>query len=125
MTLTMGDIIFMGMYFVFTCTGLALMRQGALAGGSLEISFNGGFSFSIGFISLLGYISYLVSFLMFTRLVSMFPLSFVMPVVTGIVQVLSVIIAFAIFKEEMRIINIIGIVLVIAGIVAINLKSAS
>ncbi len=62
------------------------------------------------------------SFLLFTQLVTMFDLSYIVPITTGIVQVASLIAAVKIFKEDLSINGIIGIVMVISGIVLMNLK---
>jgi len=116
----MTNILLLITYFVLTCSGLTFMKLGTTS--PLKISFEGGLSFSIGFVSLAGYVLYLCSFLLFTKLVTMFDLSYIMPLSTGVVQIVSVIIAMSIFHEQLRPVHIAGIVLVIAGVVAMNLQ---
>ena len=116
----MFNTIFFLLYFFFTCAGLTFMKLGA--DSPIRIGLSPEISFAVGYKSLIGYIFYICSFFMFTWIVQKFELSYVMPVATGIVQVLSVIIAVLIFKENLRPATMIGIGLVIAGIVAMNLK---
>ncbi|MCR5146130.1 MAG: hypothetical protein K6B70_02105 [Clostridia bacterium] len=107
-------------YLVLTVSGLVLMKKG---GNSGTLSFNeGNLGFNINWISALGFICYICSFLLFTRIVIMFDLSYIMPLVTGIVQILTLICAFAIFKEPITKQGIIGASIIIIGIIVMNFK---
>ena len=57
-------------YIAFTVSGLILMKKGGNA-GKIGIG-SGEFSFSISWISALGFICYIISFLLFTRIIMMF-----------------------------------------------------
>ena len=114
-------IILIVCYLILTISGLILMKKGGNPG---SIAFeNGNMNFGISLISLVGFVCYLGSFLLFTRLVVMFDLSYIMPICTGIVQVLTLIASNKIFKEEISIYGIIGASLVIVGIIIMNYKS--
>lgn len=115
------QFILLGCYLILTVSGLVLMKKGGNP-GSLAIE-NGNFNFGISLVSLAGFVCYLGSFLLFTRLVVMFDLSYIMPLTTGIVQILTLICSYAIFKEEMSIKGIIGASIVIIGILVMNWKS--
>ena len=52
-------------YLFFTTGGLAFMKAG---GDSLKISFQDGFTFKIGFLTFMGFAMYLVSFLLWQRM---------------------------------------------------------
>ena len=108
-------------YLVLTVSGLILMKKGGNP-GSIGVE-NGTFNFGISLVSLLGLVCYLCSFLLFTRLVVMFDLSYIMPVTTGIVQILTLISSYAIFKEEFSWKAVIGASLVIIGILIMNWKT--
>lgn len=108
-------------YLILTVSGLVLMKKGGNA-GTLAIE-SGTMNFGISLISLAGFVCYLGSFLLFTRLVVMFDLSYIMPLCTGIVQIMSLVAAKVVFKEDISICGVIGISLVIIGIVVMNWKS--
>lgn len=76
----------------------------------------------ISLTSLLGLVCYLCSFLLFTRIVIMFDLSYIMPICTGIVQALTLVASKIVFKEEISTAGVIGAILVIIGIVIMNWK---
>ena len=57
-------------YLIFTVSGLILMKKGGNA-GTITNS-NGEFGFNISWISALGFVCYIISFLLFTRIIMMF-----------------------------------------------------
>jgi len=116
----MFQYLFIGGYILLTTGGLVLMKLGNNA-GSIAVQ-NSTVNFSVNVISLLGLIIYIISFLMFTKIITTYDLSYIYPIVTGIVQVLSLAAALLIFKEHLTWFGIIGIVLVIGGIVIMNIN---
>lgn len=112
--------LLLGLYLLFTTSGLVLMKLGNNA-GTIAIN-QGTLNFTINLISLLGLILYVVSFLLFTKIVTSYDLSYILPILTGIVQILSLIAALVIFKEHVTIQGFIGIALIIVGIIVMNFK---
>lgn len=110
------------LYLLFTTSGVIFMKLG---GDSLKISFSDGFVFKIGFLTLLGFVFYLCSFIIWQKLLVTYNLSFVIPVLTGLVQILSVIAAFIIFKEPITVFKILGIILIIGGIALLSVKGVN
>ena len=111
------------LYLLFTSSGLVLMKLGTNTG---TMSFaNLTFSFSINFISLCGLLLYIISFLLFTKIIIAYDLSFIFPILTGITQIISLAAALIIFKEKITIYGVIGIVMIIAGIVIMNISKAN
>ena len=111
--------LLIGIYIVLTVSGLIFMKLG---GNSGTISLNQGtIGFSINWISAIGFICYLCSFLLFTKIVIMFDLSYIMPICTGIVQIATLIASKLVFKEVISIQGIIGASIVIVGIIVMNL----
>lgn len=108
------------LYLVLTIVGLVFMKFGGNTGTILFG--NGSFSFSMSLISLLGFISYIASFLLFTNIVVKFNLSYIMPITAGIIQVLTLLSGYIIFDENVSINGVIGVVLVIIGIIIMNIK---
>lgn len=115
------QILLIIIYLVLTLSGLILMKKGGNP-GTLAFE-NGNMNFGISLISLAGFVCYLGSFLLFTRLVVMFNLSFIMPLCTGIVQVLTLVASKVIFKENVSVQAIIGATLIIIGILVMNWKN--
>lgn len=116
-------LILIIIYLVLTLSGLILMKKGGNP-GSLSIT-NGTANFGVSLISLAGLVCYLCSFLLFTRIVVMFDLSYIMPICTGIVQVLTLVASKVIFKENITTAGIIGAALVIIGIIVMNWKQTA
>lgn len=114
------QIVLIIIYLILTLSGLILMKKGGNP-GTLAVE-NGNMNFGISLISLIGLVCYLCSFLLFTRIVVMFDLSYIMPIVTGIVQVLTLVASKIIFKEEISLYGIIGASMVIIGILVMNWK---
>ena len=114
------QIVLIGIYIILTLTGLTLMKLGGNS-GTLAVE-NGSMNFNISLISFAGLFCYLCSFLLFTRLVVIFDLSYIMPLTTGIVQVLTLIISKIVFKENFTWQAIIGASLVIIGVLIMNWK---
>ena len=111
-------IVFVIIYLILTLCGLIFMKLGGNSGSFLFNS--GNITFSINWISLIGFICYLCSFLLFTKIVIMFDLSYIMPIVTGIVQIAILVASKIIFKEAITINGLIGAIIVIVGIIIMN-----
>lgn len=115
------QFVLLGIYLILTVSGLILMKKGGNP-GSIAVE-GGNFNFGISLISLAGFVCYLCSFLLFTRLVVMFDLSYIMPLTTGIVQILTLVSSYLIFKEDFSLRAVIGASIVIIGIIVMNWKS--
>lgn len=113
-------IILIFIYLSLTLSGLVLMKKGGNP-GKIKIS-KVDINLSMSPVSALGFVCYLCSFLLFTKIVLIFDLSYIMPVVTGIVQVMTLIVANIFFKEKISKASIVGASMVIVGIVVMNLK---
>ena len=105
-------------YIFFTTSGITFMKLG---GDSLKLGLKDGFSFSMGWKTFLGFLFYLVSFLLWQRLLVKYDLSIMVPIVTGIVQIIILIIGHFVFKESISIVSLIGALLIIAGIIIMAL----
>ena len=110
------------LYLIFTVSGLILMKKGGNAG---KITMGSGeLGFSISWISALGFICYILSFLLFTRIIMMFEnVSYISPICNGIAQACIVIASIIFLKEQFSIATIGGALLIIAGVIVMNLKA--
>ena len=91
-------IIMIIIYLILTVSGLILMKIGGNT-GTVTIK-ESSLNFGINLISALGFICYIGSFFIFTKLVLMFNLSYIMPICTGIVQIISLGASYMVFKEQ-------------------------
>ena len=113
-------IILVVIYLMLSLSGLVLMKLGGNT-GSFSMQ-EGTINFGISPISLLGFICYIGSFLLYTRIVIMFDLSYITPICTGVIQVLTLVASKLVFKENITTYGMIGASLVIIGIVVMNIK---
>ena len=114
-------IVMILFYLMFTVSGLILMKKG---GSEAKISIGSGeLGFSISWISALGFICYIISFLLFTRIIMMFEnVSYISPVCNGIAQACIVVASIIFLKEQFSAYTIGGALLIIAGVVIMNIK---
>ena len=94
-----------------------------MGGDSLKLGLKDGFSFSMGWKTFIGFLLYLISFLLWQKLIVKYDLSVMVPIVTGIIQIIILLIGYIIFKESFNTLSIIGAILVIAGIVVMALAT--
>lgn len=115
------EILIITIYLLLSSGGLVLIKLGA---DSVAIGMKQGiFNCSISLVSILGLICYIGSFLIFTFvLVKRFDLTYIMPIITGISQAIVIIAGLLVFKEHITSFGIVGIILIIAGIVLLNIK---
>ncbi len=107
------------LYLIFTSLGVYFMKIG---GDSLKLSFDGILNFKIGYVTLIGFLCYIVSFLLYQRLLVTFNLSTFVPIVTAIVQIIVFLIGVFLLKEKVNLINVFGIVFLISGVICLSYK---
>lgn len=112
-------VILVGIYLIMTTLGVVLMKSGGNTGTIAMV--NKDITFAINWISLMGFVSYLISFLLYTKILVLFDLSYIVPICTGIAQILILVAAKLIFKEEISLAGIIGAIMIIIGIIIMNL----
>ena len=103
-------------YILLTTGGLYCFKLG---GDSLSLSLKGEISFKVGFVTFLGLLLYIGSFLLWQKLLATYD---IVPITTGIVQVIVLIMGYFIFKESVSALNFMGIILVIIGVILISIK---
>ena len=101
-------IILIVIYLLLTVAGLVLMKMGGNS-GTISIA-NKELTFGISLVSGLGFLCYICSFLLYTKIIMMFDLSYIVPLTT------------VIFKDEMSFQSVGGAIIVIIGILLMNYK---
>lgn len=115
------NYLFVILYLLFSVSGLTFMKLGSLNETlpALVLPF---INLKLNIISILGYGCYIISFLVYTIVITKFDLGLIIPLLSGIVNVLIFIVAILIFKESFTCYSIIGIMLISIGVVFMNLK---
>lgn len=106
-------------YILLTTGGIFCLKSG---GNTLSFGIKGGFSFHIGYVTLLGFLLYLCSFLLWQKLLTTFDLNYIVPITAGIVQIVVLLLGAFFFKENINFVNVLGTFLVIAGVILISFK---
>lgn len=113
-------IVLIVIYLFLTVSGLVLMKLGGNS-GTISVA-NKELTFGISLISGLGFLCYICSFFLYTKIIMMFDLSYIVPITTGIAQILTLVASYLIFKDEMSIQSVGGAIIVILGILIMNFK---
>lgn len=104
-------------YIACTTCGITFFKLG---GDSLKLSLNDGFNFKMGWLTLLGFIFYAVSFLLWQRLLIKYDLSTMVPIITGISQIIIILVGYMLFNEKISVQGLIGAAIIIIGIIVIS-----
>ncbi len=109
------------LYLLFSVGGLVFMKLGS---NNINVAINNGtFNFSMGIKAIIGFASYIFSFLIYSfYIIKNFDLSYIFPILTGITQVLIIIFGIILFKEHLNLYGFLGIFMIILGIVFLNIK---
>jgi len=113
--------IIIAVYVLFSVSGVVFFKLGSADVLALDIS-RTNFSLKISWLSVLGLICYIISFLIYMGLVSKNNLSYLVPVVTGAVYLLTMSSSVLIFKEVIQLPQFAGSVLILAGLILMNVK---
>lgn len=109
-------------YVVFTISGVTFMKLGSMA-ENLKGFIVPIVNLRITGLSLVGYMCYGISFLLYTVIISKFELGYISPILSGVVQIVTLIVAFFVFKEQFSIKR--GNwrrAMIIAGVIIMNWK---
>lgn len=115
----MSNVLMFILYFFFACAGMVLVKMGGkLANGTmftLPI-----LNLNISPLSLLGFTFYVFSFFLFATLLTRYELSFINPVMIGVVSILIFILAAIFFGETITLAKILGLAFILLGVWIIN-----
>ncbi len=109
-------------YIVLSVAGQILFKYGV----NKKFSFSymsGSINISINWISIIGAMCYVASFLLFLLLLSKYDLSRINPILVGLTYILALVAAVMVLKESITAVQMFGIVFILAGILLI-LKSS-
>lgn len=111
------NVLLIVLYVIFAVGGSTLIKYGGIIKGtSILVPI---VNITLSPISLLGIISYGLSFVFYIILLNKFDLSFISPLTVGLVYMLLMITAAVLFKEQFTVIKTIGCSLILIGILMI------
>ena len=114
-------VVVLAIYALLSVGGLTCFKLGAQQALSINVT-GSALSLHISWLSLLGLAMYVCSFLIYMGLVSKIQLSYLAPISTGVVYVLTLASALLIFHEPVTALKLVGAGLVLGGIVLMNIK---
>lgn len=109
-------------YVLTTAGGLVLLKLGT-NGASLFSMIDGKISWNISLLTILGVLTYGVSFLLYIMLISKFSLGYIVPLTTALVYILVFVASYFIFKEGFSTLKIVAIAMIIGGVILLNTTS--
>ena len=118
----MQQVIVIALYVLCSVSGVVCIKLGSLNATAIEITPKI-FSIKMGWLSLLGLILYIISFLIYIGLVCKNDLSYLIPVTTGAVYLLTLLSSVVVFKESVHLLQIIGSVLILTGVILMNMQA--
>lgn len=116
-----GMVVLIGVYMLLSAGGLVLFKLGSSKGLNMRVA-DGTFDAKIHLLVFVGLVCYIISFSMYMFLVSKFDLSYIVPLTTGIIYILTLVASVTIFKEILKVHHIIGVGFILLGVFLINLK---
>ena len=114
-------IAILALYAVCSVGGLTCFKLGAQQSLHFEVA-NSVLSIQISWLSILGIFMYIMSFLIYLSMVSKMQLSYLMPISTGVIYLLTMIVSLIVFKDPITVNKLIGAGLVLGGIILMNVK---
>ena len=106
------------LYLLFTVGGLVFIKLGS-EGVSVSLK-AAQINMTLNLYIILGLIFYVISFLLWTVLLKGNKLSYIVPLTTGLSQVLILISSAMVFNERITAVKIIAVAIIIFGVILLN-----
>lgn len=107
-------------YAIFAALGMVLMKKG---GKGFEINIvNKRISIGFDYRLFLGILLYIISFGLWSIVLQLFPVVYISPIAYGINIIFTAIFAFTFLKEKINLIEIIGVITIIVGVMLVSFK---
>ena len=117
----MMNWIYVIVYLLCSVTGSTLLKYGQAE--NVKALFTVPFiNMNVSLFSIIGFLFYGFSFVVYTILLGKFELSTISPITVGLVYVLLMITAFIFFKEQITFTKLLGSALILVGILLIIIK---
>ena len=107
------------LYVILASSGLIIFKLGSK---DIVINFVKGLNISINWLSFIGILCYMVSFVLWLVIVSKTKLTWAFPLSVALINTAIFIISAIVFKEQITWIQILGTILIVIGVGLIGLK---
>lgn len=121
--MSISMIVVVALYILLSVGGLVIFKLGS----AKELSFgltNGSLHLQMNLLVILGLLLYAISFLLYMFAVSKLDLSYITPICTGSVYILTFIAAKVVFDEQITSFHYVGALLILCGVLLINFKKS-
>ena len=110
--------IIIALYVLTTSAALIVLKLGTRIGqpNYLKLPFN------VNLFTIAGIVLYGISFLLYIYLISRFDLGYIIPLAAAFVYILIFTASFFIFNETFTTLKFVGISLIVAGLIVLNIK---
>jgi multidrug transporter EmrE-like cation transporter len=109
------------LYSLVTSLGLVFIKLGTEDGMPVKF-LDGKLHFNLNFYAISGVLLYGLSFVLYMYLISKNDLGYIIPLTTALVYILIFVASYFIFHEVFTLTKIVGIVLIVAGLIFLNLN---
>lgn len=106
-------------YLLFSLLGLTFMKWGSMEGKKVIFQV---LQMKFTLFSFIGYFCYIISFLLYTFIITKFDLSYIIPILGGMINILIFIIGIGVFHEKFTIFSVIGCLCIVTGVWVMNWK---
>ena len=113
--------LILALYVATTSLGLIVLKLGTSDGLPISYAQNK-IHFNLNFYAITGIILYGLSFVLYLYLISKNDLGYIIPLTTAFVYIVIFIASAVVFKEVFTVTKIMGITLIVAGLIFLNLK---
>ena len=116
------NIILTIVYILATTSGLIFIKLGSNQVKTI-ISFSSkAIQIEIGYLSIIGLLFYITSFILFLVIVTRHNLSYIMPMLGGLAYIAIFIASIIILKEKVSYLTVSGVIIILIGIVIVNFE---
>lgn len=115
--------IIITVYVLITSLALISLKWGAESNDSISAISNK-VNFNINLFVIAGIFLYGFSFLLYMYLISKYDLGYIIPLTAAFIYIVVFIASFIIFKEVFTVTKVIGITLIVAGLIFLNLRNS-
>lgn len=108
-------------YLLCSTSGLTLIKLGT---EGTKISFiNGLIDMTFNWKLIVGFIVYVISFILYTLVISKYNLSYIYPILTALLFILVMLSSAFVLKENISTLQIVGVIIIIIGVLLTTIKN--
>ena len=109
------------LYLICASSGQVLFKYGCNKSFKLEL-YNGNLNLNINIFSIMGLILYVISFVLFCYIMSRYNLSYIVPILTGVLYISVILLSTFILRESINTIQLVGIGVILFGVIIMNIR---